>query len=121
LKRTPAKQCGQRSSSKASPRPKSLGEMLTGNMLIAQKQLEHAQELQRAQDKKVSEVLTEQHFVSPEHLAMLGIQMNLPSIDLKQRTTQPEAFRFSEKSCQWRWLEATAQTRIVVARKGREP
>jgi general secretion pathway protein E len=73
---------------------KSLGEMLVEASLITQKQLEHAQEIERRQGMKLSEVLVEQRFVSPEDLtATLSIRMNVPFIDLKRHTIQPDALK----------------------------
>lgn len=76
------------------PETKSLGEMLIEARLITPKQLEQAQELQRTQGKKLREVLVEQRFVSPEDLtSVLSVQMNVPFIDLKRHTLQPEALK----------------------------
>ncbi len=73
---------------------KSLGEMLVEANLVTQKQLEYAQELQQTQGRKLAEVLVEQRFVSPEDLtAVLSVQMNVPFIDLKRHTLQPEALK----------------------------
>jgi len=73
---------------------KSLDEMLVEANLVTQKQLKYAQELQQTQGKKLSEVLVEQRFVSPEDLtAVLSVQMNVPFIDLKRHTLQPEALK----------------------------
>lgn len=76
----------------ASRATKGLGEMLVEANLITRKQLEHAEELQRTLGMKLSEVLLEQRFVAPEDLtAVLSIQMNVPFIDLKRHTIQPQA------------------------------
>lgn len=76
------------------PGSKSLGEMLIEARLITQNQLEHAQELQRNQGGKLSEVLVEHNFVTPENLAaVLSLQMNLPLIDLRRHTIQPETLK----------------------------
>ena len=73
---------------------KSLGEMLVEANLLTQKQLEYTQELQQSQGKKLSEVLLEQRFVSPEDLtAVVSVQMNVPFIDLKRHVLQPEALK----------------------------
>lgn len=73
---------------------KSLGEMLIEAKLITRTQLEHAEELQRSQNRRLGDVLVDQGFVSPEDLtAILSIQMNLPFIDLKRHTIQPEALK----------------------------
>lgn len=73
---------------------KSLGEMLVEANLVTQKQLEYAQDLQQTQGKKLGEVLVEQRFVSPEDLtAVQSVQMNVPFIDLKRHTLQPQSLK----------------------------
>jgi len=73
---------------------KSLGEMLVEENLITPEQLESALALQRQQGGKLSEILTNQGVIKPEVLAtVLSIQLNLPLIDLKRHTVQPQALR----------------------------
>ena len=76
------------------PPKKSLGEMLVEENLITPEQLESALALQRQQGGKLSEILTNQGVVKAEVLAtVLSIQLNLPLIDLKRHTIQPQALR----------------------------
>ncbi|NQT47840.1 MAG: Flp pilus assembly complex ATPase component TadA [Chloroflexi bacterium] len=83
----------------AAEEPKGLGQMLVESNLITQTQLEHAQELERQQGRKLSEVLVEQDFVSVEDLtAMLSLRFKLPLIDLKRHTIQPEALKLIPES-----------------------
>jgi type II secretory ATPase GspE/PulE/Tfp pilus assembly ATPase PilB-like protein len=71
---------------------KSLGEMLVEENLITQEQLESALAWQRKQGGKLSDILIQQGLVKAETLAvMLSIQLNLPLIDLKRHTVQPQA------------------------------
>jgi general secretion pathway protein E len=71
---------------------KSLGEMLVEENLITPEQLESALALQRQQGGKLSEILINQGVVKAEVLAtVLSIQLNLPLIDLKRHTIQPQA------------------------------
>jgi len=73
---------------------KSLGEMLVEENLITPEQLESALALQRQQGGKLSEILTNQGVVKAEVLStVLSIQLNLPLIDLKRHTVQPQALR----------------------------
>ena len=73
---------------------KSLGEMLVEEKLITPEQLESALALQRQQGGKLSDILLKQGLVKAEQLAIvLSIQLNLPLIDLKRHTVQPQALR----------------------------
>jgi len=73
---------------------KNLGQMLLESNMITQTQLDHAYEQQRTSGGKLSEILVEQRFVNADDLAaMLSIQMNLPYIDLKRHTIQPDALK----------------------------
>jgi general secretion pathway protein E len=73
---------------------KSLGEVLVEEKLITPAQLESARRLQGQQGGKLSDILLKQGAVNPEQLAvMLSIQLNLPLIDLKRHTIQPQALR----------------------------
>jgi len=74
---------------------KSLGEMLVEENLITPAQLEGALAQQRQQGGKLSDILLKQGLVKAEQLAIvLSIQLNLPLIDLKRHTVQPEALQF---------------------------
>jgi len=71
-----------------------LGQMLLEAQLITPKQLEQAQELAQRQGRRLRDVLVEQGFVSSQDLvAVLSVQMNVPFIDLKRHTLQPEALK----------------------------
>jgi general secretion pathway protein E len=73
---------------------KSLGEMLIEENLITPAQLENALARQRQQGGKLSDILLQQGLVKAEQLAIvLSIHLNLPLIDLKRHTVQPEALR----------------------------
>jgi general secretion pathway protein E len=73
---------------------KSLGEMLVEEKLITQEQLEGALALQRQQGGKLSDILINQGLIKAEKLAvMLSINLNLPLIDLKRHTVQPNTLR----------------------------
>jgi type II secretory ATPase GspE/PulE/Tfp pilus assembly ATPase PilB-like protein len=71
---------------------KSLGEMLVEEKLITKAQLENALEQQRQQGGKLSDILLQQGVISAEQIAIvLSIKLNLPYIDLKRHTIQPQA------------------------------
>jgi general secretion pathway protein E len=73
---------------------KSLSDMLVEEKLITPAQLESALTLQKQQGGKLSEILLKQGLVKAEQLAIvLSIQLNLPLIDLKRHTVQPQALR----------------------------
>jgi len=73
---------------------KSLGEMLVEEHLITTEQLEHTLELQHQQGGKLSEILVNQRLVKIEDLAAVSsVRLNVPLIDLKRHTTQPDALR----------------------------
>ena len=73
---------------------KSLGEMLVEENLITSEQLEQALKVQRLGGGKLSEVLINQGMVKAEDLAaVLSVQLNVPLIDLKGHTIQPNALR----------------------------
>ncbi|HEY81864.1 MAG TPA: type II/IV secretion system protein [Dehalococcoidia bacterium] len=88
---------GKKATKKASstkPAAPDLGEMLLEAQLITPKQLEQAQELAQRQGRRLRDVLVEQGFVKSEDLvAVLSVQMNVPFIDLKRHTLQPEALK----------------------------
>jgi general secretion pathway protein E len=78
----------------ASSPAKELGEMLVEAQLITPKQLEQAYQLQQSQGKQLRDVLIEQRFVKTEDIvAALSVQLNVPFIDLKRHTLQPEALK----------------------------
>jgi general secretion pathway protein E len=73
---------------------KSLGEMLVEEKLITQEQLESTLVWQQKQGGKLSDILIKQGLVKAETLAViLSIQLNLPLIDLKRHTIQPQALK----------------------------
>jgi len=70
---------------------KSLGELLIEANLITRRQLESALDIQQTQGRKLGEILVEQRFITPEDLtAILSVQINVPFIDLKRHTLQPQ-------------------------------
>jgi general secretion pathway protein E len=74
--------------------PKSLGDMLIKENLITPAQLESALEQQRQQGGTLSDILLRQGIVNAEQLAtILSIKLNLPLIDLKRHSIQPQALR----------------------------
>lgn len=73
---------------------KPLGEILVQAKLLTPEELERALELQRGDNKRLGDILVEQGMVSPENLAMtLSLHLNLPLIDLKRHTVQPDTLR----------------------------
>jgi len=73
---------------------KSLGEMLIEQNLITAEQLAKAQELQRQQGGKIGDILIRLGLVKAEELvAVLSVQLNVPLIDLKRHTVQPDALK----------------------------
>ncbi|MBM3132296.1 MAG: type II/IV secretion system protein, partial [Chloroflexi bacterium] len=61
---------------------------------ISAEELGRALELQLKHGKKLKDVLAEQSMITPEQLATaLSIQMNVPLIDLKRHSIQPQALR----------------------------
>ncbi|MFO8009379.1 MAG: GspE/PulE family protein [Dehalococcoidia bacterium] len=73
---------------------KSLGDILLEADLLSAEELGEALEIQLKQGKKLNDVLAEQEMVTPEQLATaLSIQLNMPLIDLKRHTVQPNALK----------------------------
>jgi general secretion pathway protein E len=71
---------------------KGLGQMLVEAELLSPEQLDQALELQRTHNGKLAEVLTEEGLVKAEDVAMmLSLYLNMPLIDLKRHTVQPDA------------------------------
>lgn len=71
-----------------------LGDILVEADLLGAEQLGRALEIQLKQGKKLKDVLAEQEMVTPEQLATaLSIQLNMPLIDLKRHTVQPQALK----------------------------
>ena len=69
-----------------------LGESLVQMQVITAEQLHEAQEKQKEQGGKLSEILVNLGFVKVEELAsFLSIMWNVPLIDLKSHVIQPEA------------------------------
>jgi len=70
----------------------SLGEALVQMQVISAEQLQEAQEKQKEQGGKLSEILVSLGFLKVEELAsFLSIMWNVPLIDLKAHIIQPEA------------------------------
>ncbi|MBT4513216.1 MAG: hypothetical protein HOC20_13535, partial [Chloroflexi bacterium] len=81
-------QIGQRASDRT------LGDILVEADLLGAEELGRALEIQLKQGKKLKDVLAEQEMVTPELLATaLSIQLNMPLIDLKRHTVQPQALK----------------------------
>jgi general secretion pathway protein E len=75
-------------------RKERLGELLLATGRITPEQLEMALELQKEQGGRLGAVLIEQGFATPEDVATaLSLQLELPLIDLKRHTVQPNALR----------------------------
>lgn len=73
---------------------KNLGDILVEADLLGAEQLGEALEIQLKQGKRLSEVLAEQNLITPAQLATaLSIQLNMPLIDLKRHTVQPQALK----------------------------
>jgi len=61
---------------------------------ISQGQFEHASELARLQNRRVSDILIEQGLVSPDDVASaLSLHLNVPIVDLKRHVVQPDALQ----------------------------
>jgi general secretion pathway protein E len=74
------------------PRRAAIGQMLIEEGLITSEQLQDALRLQQRQGGRVGEILVDQGVVMPEDvIAVYSVQMNVPIIDLKRHTVQPEA------------------------------
>ncbi len=75
-------------------RGKSLGDILIEADLLNAEDLGQAVQIQLKQGKRLRDVLAEQDMVTPEQLATaLSIQLNMPLIDLKRHTVQPQALK----------------------------
>jgi type II secretory ATPase GspE/PulE/Tfp pilus assembly ATPase PilB-like protein len=73
---------------------KSLGEMLIEQHIISAEQLDNALQLQRKEGGRLSEILVKQGVVKAEEVAaVLSVQLNIPLIDLKRHTVQPNALQ----------------------------
>jgi len=73
---------------------KGLGEMLLEEELLTPEQLETAMDFQRRQGGKLSDIVVSQGLLKAEEMAaVLSIQLNLPLIDLKRHTIQPDVVR----------------------------
>ena len=71
-----------------------LGDILVEADLLGAEELGRALEIQLKQGKKLRDVLAEQAMVTPEQLATaLSIQLNMPLIDLRRHTVQPQALK----------------------------
>ena len=73
---------------------RSLGEALVAEKLITSEQLSSALEQQRRQGGRLGEILIKNGMTRAEDLAsVLSVQLNMPLIDLKRHTVQPNALR----------------------------
>jgi type II secretory ATPase GspE/PulE/Tfp pilus assembly ATPase PilB-like protein len=73
---------------------KNLGDMLVEEKLITPEQLQNVLNIQREKGGKLSDIVVRERLVKPEELAVvLSIQLNVPLIDLKRHTAQPQALR----------------------------
>ncbi len=71
-----------------------LGEVLVKAKLLAPEDLARALELQKGDNRRLGEILVEEGMVSPDNLAMtLSLHLNVPLIDLRRHTVQPDALR----------------------------
>jgi general secretion pathway protein E len=69
-----------------------LGKALVEGAFISQEQLDTALQESERNNRKLSEVLTEQNILSPETIAtVLSFQLNIPVVELRQYKVQPEA------------------------------
>ncbi len=76
------------------------GDILVNMGIVTAEQLEQALEIQqRTPDRKINEILVDQGLITPDDVAMvLSLQLNVPFIDLKLHTVQPNAIKLvSEK------------------------
>jgi len=102
----------------AAPR-KSLGDLLVEMGRITPEQLASALEIQRRENRKLADVLTEQGMVTPEDVATaLSLHLNVPIIDLKRHTIQPEALSLIPERTARRYnlvpLDVVADSLVVV-------
>ena len=73
---------------------KRIGDMLVDANLISQEQLQSALEVARRSKKKVGKVLIEEGIITSQTLAAaLSYQLNIPIVDLKKVSPQPDAIR----------------------------
>jgi len=85
---------GQTLSLIRSAQGENLVQMLLKAEHITPAQVEHASEMARLQERKVSDVLFEQGIVSEEDVASaVSLHFNVPFIDLKRHTVQAEALQ----------------------------
>jgi type II secretory ATPase GspE/PulE/Tfp pilus assembly ATPase PilB-like protein len=71
-----------------------IGESLVQMQVISAEQLQNALQLQKEHGEKLSEILISQGIIRAEELAsFLSIEWNIPLIDLKTHTVQPEALQ----------------------------
>jgi len=86
---------------------------------ITQTQLDHASEMARLQDKKVSDVLFEQGLITPRDVASaISLHLNVPIIDLTRHTVQPEALQLVPEETAHRYnlipLDVIGDSLVVV-------
>ena len=73
---------------------KKLGEFFLERKLITEAQLESALQTALQQDKKVGQVLLDEHLITPlTWAAALSAQLNVPIMDVQCQTIDPEAVR----------------------------
>lgn len=82
------------SESALAPPQEKLADVLAEAGLLTPEQLEPAIAEARRLGKRLGDYLVEERLVTPEDLAMaLSLQLNLPIIDLKRHTVQPQALQ----------------------------
>ncbi len=75
-------------------RGKSLGDILVEADLISAEELGQALDKRLREGKRLRDILAEDEMVTPEQFATaLSIKLNMPLIDMKRHTVQPEALR----------------------------
>ena len=76
-----------------------LGRVLIVEELVSAGQLEAARRAQRSKGGRLSQVLVDQGLVTAEDLAAVySVQLNVPLIDLKRHSVQPDAIRLVPES-----------------------
>ena len=98
---------------------KSLGDLLVEAGRITPEQLASALEMQQKESRKLADVLVEQGLVTPEEVVTaLSLHLNVPIIDLKRHTVQPEALSLIPERTARRYnlvpLDVVADSLVVV-------
>ncbi|MCA9772107.1 MAG: Flp pilus assembly complex ATPase component TadA, partial [Myxococcales bacterium] len=98
---------------KARPRRR-LGEILIESGILSEALLQRALESQRESRKRLGEVLIELQFVTEDDLArVLSLQLNIPYVEIKNLTIQPEAAELIDENIAEKFLM------LPFAREGR--